>query len=236
MEFMLMAAQETPPAGEQFFFGSEDLEYVFGTMNELMAFEVRSLQSKEAGDEVLREAHSKGFPKQLPAYRMFEQFMLRAETWSLRAQELIAAFKEETASDTNIRQLIEESRNCLHSLAVEEELNRIDIVLKWREKIGRKLSESRESPFDAEDQAFMGRLEADLREAEASSDGSERTKLRALEYLSREGRRLAGLLEKIGGVEIECTYKLSEMNKFCKEVDREVEKYRLEDRQILALK
>lgn len=38
MEFMLMAAQEAPPSGETFFFGSEDLEYVFGTMNELMAF------------------------------------------------------------------------------------------------------------------------------------------------------------------------------------------------------
>ncbi len=61
-------------------------------------------------------------------------------------------------------------------------------------------------------------------------------KMRALEWLAKEGRRLQALLEKIGGVEIECTYKLSEMNKFCKEVDREVEKYRLEDRQILALK
>lgn len=120
MEFMLMAAQEVPPPGEHFFFGSEDLEYVFGTMNELMAFEVRSLQSKEAGDEVLREARGKGFPKQLPAYRMFEQFMLRAETWSIRAQELITAFKQEAVGETNIRQLIEESRNCLHSQAVEE--------------------------------------------------------------------------------------------------------------------
>ncbi len=55
-------------------------------MNELMAFEVRTLQSKEAGDEVLREARGKAFPKQLVAYRMFEQFMLRAETWSVRAQ------------------------------------------------------------------------------------------------------------------------------------------------------
>lgn len=162
--------------------------------------------------------------------------MLRAETWSARAHELIAAFKQEAASETNIRQLIEESKNCLHSQAVEEELSRIDIILKWREKISRKLSEARESPFDSDDQAFIARLESELREAEAGGEGSERTKMRALEWLSREGRRLCALLEKIGGVEIECTYKLSEMNKFCKEVDREVEKYRLEDRQILALK
>lgn len=38
MEFMLMAAQETPENGEQYFFDSEDLEYVFGTMNDLIAF------------------------------------------------------------------------------------------------------------------------------------------------------------------------------------------------------
>jgi len=169
MEFMLMAAQESPLNGESFFFGQEDLEYVFGTMNELMAFEVRTLQSKESGDDVLREAQRKGFPKHLPAYHMFEQFMLRADTWSVRAQELICAFKQETASETNIRQLIEESKNCLHSQAVEEELNRIDIILKWREKISRKLSEARESPFDADDHAFISKLECDLREAEASS-------------------------------------------------------------------
>jgi len=194
MEFMLMAAQEAPPPGESFFFGQEDLEYVFGTMNELMAFEVRTLQSKEAGDDVLKEAQRKGFPKHLPAYRMFEHFMLRAETWSLRAHELIAAFKQETASETNIRQLIEESKNCLHSQAVEEELSRIDIILKWREKISRKLSEARESPFDSDDQAFIARLEGELREAEAGSEGGERTKMRALEWLSREGRRLCALL------------------------------------------
>jgi hypothetical protein len=50
MEFMLMAAQEIPEDGQQYFFNSEDLEYVFGTMNDLIAFEVKSLQSKEAGD------------------------------------------------------------------------------------------------------------------------------------------------------------------------------------------
>lgn len=167
-----MAAQQAPLPGETFFFGSEDLEYVFGTMNELMAFQVRTLQSKEAGDEVLREARNKAFPKQLVAYRMFEEFMLRAETWSIRAQELILAFKQESASETNIRQLIEQSRNCLHSQAVEEELSRIDIILKWREKIGRKLSEGRQSPFDQDDHSFMLRLEADLRDAESSAQGS----------------------------------------------------------------
>lgn len=35
---MLMAAQEIPDNGEQYFFDSEDLEYVFGTMNDLIAF------------------------------------------------------------------------------------------------------------------------------------------------------------------------------------------------------
>ena len=153
-----MAAQETPENGEQYFFDSEDLEYVFGTMNDLIAFEVKSLQSKEAGDEVLREAHANGFPKQLVAYRMFQTFMKRAETWSIKAQEMIAAFKEDNGSDVNIRELIEESKNCLHSKSVEEELNRIDIVLKWREKITRKLSEQRESPFDNEDHHFLQKL------------------------------------------------------------------------------
>ena len=63
---------------------------------------------------------------------------------------------------------------------MEEELGRIDIILKWREKISRKLSEARESPFDSDDQAFIARLEGELREAEASSEGSERTKMRAI--------------------------------------------------------
>lgn len=72
-------------------------------MNELNAFEVKSLQSKEAGDEVLREAHGKGFPRHISAFKMFKNFMHRAETWSLKAQEMIATFKEDNSSDVNIK-------------------------------------------------------------------------------------------------------------------------------------
>ncbi len=71
---------------------------------------------------------------------------------------MIKTFKEEKGNDVNIRELIEESKNCLHSKSVEEELNRIDIVLKWREKIIKKLSEYRESPFVNEDHRFFQRL------------------------------------------------------------------------------
>lgn len=38
MEFMLMAAQENIPYGEEYFFNSEDLEYIFGVMNKLVGF------------------------------------------------------------------------------------------------------------------------------------------------------------------------------------------------------
>lgn len=55
---------------------------------------------------MLREARANGFPKQLVAYRMFQTFMKRAETWSIKAQEMIVAFKEENGSDVNIRELI----------------------------------------------------------------------------------------------------------------------------------
>ena len=48
---------------------------------------------------------------------MFEEFMGRAEAWSQRATNMIRAFKEETG-EVSIRELIEESKNCLHSKAI----------------------------------------------------------------------------------------------------------------------
>ena len=41
----------------------------------------------------------------------------------------------------NIKDLMEESRSCLHSKGIDEEINKIDIVLKWRDRITRKLTE-----------------------------------------------------------------------------------------------
>ena len=62
----------------------------------------------------------------------------------------------------SIRELIDESRSCLHSKGIEEELNKIDIVLRWREKISRKLTDHRESPFKEEHHLFMHQIETDL--------------------------------------------------------------------------
>lgn len=42
---------------------------------------------------------------------------------------------------SNTREVIEESRHCLHSKMIEEELNKIEIALKWREKIARKMND-----------------------------------------------------------------------------------------------
>lgn len=61
-------------------------------------------------------------------------------------------------------------------------------------------------------------------------------KFKALDYLLENGRKLTNVLEKISRIEIECTYKLSEMNKFLKQIDREIEKYQLEDKNILRLR
>ena len=40
----------------------------------------------------------------------------------------------------------------------------------------------------------------------------------------------------ISEIHIECTFKLSEMNKFLKEVDKEIDKYKIEDKTILQLR
>jgi hypothetical protein len=41
-------------------------------------------------------------------------------------------------------------------------------------------------------------------------------KVRALDYFFFNGKRITSFLDKISNIEIECTYKLSEMNKFLK--------------------
>lgn len=58
----------------------------------------------------------------------------------------------------SIRDLIEESRSCLHSKGIEEEINKIDIVLKWRDRICRKLTDQRESPFNEGHHLFMRQI------------------------------------------------------------------------------
>lgn len=236
MEFLLMSNGETLPPAQTFYFRDEEVQVILANLIEVKGLDIKELQTKESGDELLRQARAHGFPKQLAEYAVFETFMGKAESWSARALQMIALFKEESSGVVSIRELIEESKNFLHSRSIQEELSRIDIVLKWREKISRKLSEHKESPFNDYDRHFLQQLERDLQQAEAAQEGGERTKSRALDYLSRWGARITEILEKISTVEIECTYKLSEMNKFCKEIDREIEKYRLEDRVILELK
>lgn len=61
-------------------------------------------------------------------------------------------------------------------------------------------------------------------------------KFRALDYLLDNGRKINDILSVISSIEIECTCKLSEMNKFLKEVDREVDKYKIEDKIVLQLR
>jgi hypothetical protein len=92
--------------------------------------------------------------------------MEKSNEWNTRALNVINSFKEESG-DVNIRELMDEARSCLHSKGIEEELNKIDIVLRWREKISRKLSDHRESPFSEEDHAFILELENDLIEMDA---------------------------------------------------------------------
>ena len=45
---------------------------------------------------------------------------------------------------------------------IEEELNKIEIALKWREKISRKMNEESVACFDENDREFMEKLERDL--------------------------------------------------------------------------
>ena len=61
-------------------------------------------------------------------------------------------------------------------------------------------------------------------------------KFRALDYLLDNGGKINEILTVISNIEIESTCKLSEMNKFLKEVDREVDKYKIEDKIVLQLR
>ena len=45
---------------------------------------------------------------------------------------------------------------------MKDEINRIDLILKWRDKISRKLEEEKEIIFDEDDEMFFEKLEKDL--------------------------------------------------------------------------
>ena len=62
---------------------------------------------------------------------MYLELMEKSQDWNIKAQNLITIFKEETG-DVNIRELMEESKSCLHYKGIEEELNKIDIVMRWK--------------------------------------------------------------------------------------------------------
>ena len=103
MEFLLIYAGEVPPPeGPQFLFNSQDLEFVFGVLNTLRNMNLKDLQTKEGGDQVLSQVRLPGFPRGLVSYKMFEDFMGRAEAWSQRAIAIINTFKHE-AGEVNIR-------------------------------------------------------------------------------------------------------------------------------------
>jgi hypothetical protein len=57
--------------------------------------------------------------------------MHKAQEWSDRAMKIIEDFKLNN-NMSNTREVIEESRHCLHSKMIEDELNKIEIALKWR--------------------------------------------------------------------------------------------------------
>ena len=57
--------------------------------------DLKELQTKEAGDLILQRARSHPFPRHLPEFKLFEEFMAKSELWNSRATSLISAFKEE---------------------------------------------------------------------------------------------------------------------------------------------
>lgn len=61
---------------------------------------------------------------------------------------------------------------------------------------------------------------------------------RALEYMHLHSARINSILEKIASYPVEkiIVLKLSEMNKFVKEIDKEIEKYQIKDKVIDQLK
>lgn len=101
--------------------------------------EVKDLKTKETGDIIVELARGMNFP-QVREWLVFQEFMHKAQQWSDRAMRIIQDFKD-NVNVSNSRQLIEESRHCLHSKFIEEELSRIEVALKWREKISRKMTE-----------------------------------------------------------------------------------------------
>lgn len=71
------------------------------------------------------------FPTGLPEWKQFQEFMRKAQEWSDMAMKIIDDFKSNNDM-YNTREVIEQSRHCLHSRMIEDELNKIEIALKWR--------------------------------------------------------------------------------------------------------
>lgn len=85
----------------------------------------------------------------------------------------------------------------------------------------------------------MEQLVRDLQQEELNfTSPQEEVMFRALEYMHVHSERINSILEKIASYPVEkiIVLKLSEMNKFVKEIDKEIEKYQIKDKVIDQLK
>ena len=79
---------------------------------------------------------------------VFEEFMRKGDEWADNVRELIKNFSEK-GENIDVKEL-EESRYFIHSRAIKEEIGKIEFIMKWREKIKKKLNDGKADIFSEE--------------------------------------------------------------------------------------
>ena len=100
---------------------------------------------------------------------------------------MIEDFKEDDSKYT-IGEIHDTYMNCFTCPKIDEQLSKIDSIVKWRDKISKKLSEKKAEIFDEEDHKIMASLAEDLNEFEVDLQNRESMKEIAMEYSQRKSR------------------------------------------------
>jgi hypothetical protein len=100
----------------------------------------------------------------------------------------------EKGDNIDVREL-EDSRFYIHSKAIKEEIGKIDSIMRWREKIAKKLEDGRAPLFACEEEVFLSQLERDLGGFEAGGGSS--VKEQYLEYSKRHDHSIKRILNLI---------------------------------------
>lgn len=121
--------------------------------------------------------------------------MKKGEEWAENVRELIKNFSEK-GENIDVKEL-EDSKYFIHSRAIKEEIGRIELIMKWREKIKKKLDDGKAVIFEEAEEEFLKNLEKDLITFEASNSTHEQMQKDFLEYSKENSAMISRILEKI---------------------------------------